>query len=56
MTVKDVGELTFVELEDLMDGLLKYSERERKAIEKGSVEYKSADDLVAKLQSGSLDF
>ena len=56
MTVRDVGDLSFPELEELMDGMLKYSERERRAIEKGSVEYKTADDLVAKLQSGKLDF
>lgn len=56
MTVSDIGELSFVELEDLMDGLLKYSEREKQAIEKGSVEYKDANDLVARVQSGNLSF
>ena len=56
MTVKDVGELSFGELENLMDGLSKYSERERRYIEKGYVEYKSADDLVSKIQSGNFNF
>lgn len=56
MTVKDVGELSFVELEELMDGMVKYAERERKAIEKGTVEYHSAEDLISKVQSGTMDF
>lgn len=55
MTVSDIGELSFAELEELMDGMMKYSEREKRAIEKGTVEYKTADDLVAGLQAGTIN-
>lgn len=56
MTVKDIEDLSFAQLEELMEGMLKYSEREKKLIEKGSVEYKNANDLAAKIQSGQFDF
>lgn len=56
MTVKDIEDLSFVELEDLLEGMMKYSEREKQLIEKGSVEYKSATDLAAKVQSGQFNF
>ena len=56
MTVRDIGELSFVELEELMDGMVKYSEREKQAIEGGNVEYKGANDLLAEIKSGNFPF
>ena len=56
MTVGDIGELSFVELEELMDGMVKYSEREKRAIKGETVEYKDADDLVSMIQTGQFEF
>ena len=56
MTVRDIEDLSFVELEDLMDGMLKYSEREKRAIKGETVEYNNTEDYAAMLQAGKIDF
>ena len=54
MTPKDVGEMSFLELEALMEGMKKNSERERKELEEGTakVETGDANDLLQMLKSG----
>lgn len=56
MTVRDIGELSFVELEDLMDGMEKYAKREKEYIENGGKERKNANDLLDLIQSGKTGF
>ena len=48
--------MSYVELEDLMDGMIKYGEREKKMLEGKNVEYKSANDLISRVQSGNFEF
>ena len=56
MTVRDIEDLSFAQLEELMDGMLKYSEREKRALKGETVEYKDAEDYVSMLQTGQIDF
>ena len=56
MTVRDIGDLSFVELEDLMDGMEKYAKREKEYIENGGKPKKDANDLLEMIQSGRNGF
>ena len=52
LTVRDIEDLSFVEFEDLVDGLNKNAEREKEYIKNGGKRTKNAEDLLSKIQAG----
>ena len=46
MTPTDIGKLSYPELEALLDGMAKNSEREKDAIENGTTTQGDANDLL----------
>lgn len=46
MTPTDIGNLSYPELEALLDGMTKNSEREKEALENGTTIHGDADDLL----------
>ncbi len=61
MTVRDIEDLSFPELEDLLEGLNKNAEREKAEIEGisdggGEVHQKTMQDLLDLAMSGKGDF
>ena len=56
MTPKDIGELSYPELEELLDGMTKNSEREKKEIEGASDKKGDVNDLLNFIGENGGDF